>query len=417
MKILLLIPYSPLQSAFGGALRIRNILQILSERYDVTVAGFGSNTDEEMLIRQFPQLTGRVHLVNKPEHSIYRRWMLLRSLFSSHSHWYYMTRSKELQVLIDDLTEKVPFDIIQSEFPVMAMFNVKGNGLRILDAHNVEFHNFKRMSKIRNLFLSVYYRLEYRKFFKEEMEAASAQHAIFTTSRDDLELFNRYLPHIPKFVIPNGVDLEKNAHLSNTKTDPASIVFVGMMRYTPNHDAMSWFLDEIFPLILKKVPQCKVYIVGKDPHRSITSRASENVIVTGYLNEIRPVVQQSEVYIVPLRMGGGTRLKILEALALKKPLVTTSIGCEGLDIFHNYNALVADTAETFAEAVIELLNNKSLQQTLAENGYHTISAKYSWTVVGEQLHQTINKITGNQPVSYDAEAPSGVNRAEILQPR
>ena len=168
---------------------------------------------------------------------------------------------------------------------------------------------------------------------------------------------------------------------SDLSPEPASLVFTGMMAYVPNSDGMLYFLDEIFPLIQKSVPHAKIYIVGNNPPRALQQRASESVIVTGFVDDVRPYVWRSSVYVVPLRMGGGTRLKVLEAMAMKKPIVTTAIGCEGIDLRNGESALVLDQPQMFASAVVELLGSPSLRERLTTNGYELVRSRYQWDMI------------------------------------
>jgi glycosyltransferase involved in cell wall biosynthesis len=150
---------------------------------------------------------------------------------------------------------------------------------------------------------------------------------------------------------------------------------------------MLYFLDEIFLLILKEIPDLKLYIIGSRPPKKLQQRASENVIITGFVDDVRPYVARASVYVVPLRMGGGTRLKVLEAMAMKKPIVTTSIGCEGIDVRHDESVLIADDPMTFARQVIELLRSQALRQRLVRNGYDVARTCYDWNTIGNRVEE------------------------------
>jgi glycosyltransferase involved in cell wall biosynthesis len=138
-------------------------------------------------------------------------------------------------------------------------------------------------------------------------------------------------------------------------------------------------------LICKKIPEAKIYIVGNSPPAHLLARASDNVIVTGYVDDVRPYIRKSSVYVVPLRMGSGTRLKIAEALSMRIPIVTTGIGCEGIDIISGEHALVADDPVSFADSVISLLQNSSLREKLTASGYELMKSNYDWSVIGQKV--------------------------------
>jgi glycosyltransferase involved in cell wall biosynthesis len=129
------------------------------------------------------------------------------------------------------------------------------------------------------------------------------------------------------------------------------------------------------------VPQVKLYVVGNNPPKELRRRASERVVVTGFVEDVRPYVWNAAVYVVPLYMGGGTRLKVLEAMAMKKPVVATRVGCEGIDVRNRESILIEDEPRAFAEAVIELLHNAALRKSIAEYAYELTMSRYEWSVI------------------------------------
>lgn len=204
------------------------------------------------------------------------------------------------------------------------------------------------------------------------------------TSERDREMLNKDLPDVPKYVIPNGVDVGY-FKASDVTPEPFSLVFTGTMAYQPNSAGMLYFLEEIFPTILWEIPEAKVYVVGKNPPQELKNHASDKVVVTGMVDDVRPYVDRSSAVIVPLLAGSGTRLKILEAFSMKKPIVTTTIGCEGIDAVHGESAMIADEPEAFARNVVELLQNTELQRKLSANGYELARSCYDWSIIGNQI--------------------------------
>jgi glycosyltransferase involved in cell wall biosynthesis len=240
-----------------------------------------------------------------------------------------------------------------------------------------------------------YYNQQYIKIRREEIDTCRKHDAIFVTSAMDKACFDRDIPSVPKYIIPNGVDTGYFQPFTSPP-EPHSLVFTGMMAYVPNYDGMLYFLDNIFPLIQREVPDVKIYIVGSRPPRKLMNRASENIVITGFVEDVRPYVSRASVYVVPLRMGGGTRLKVLEAMAMKKPIVTTSIGCEGIDVGHNESVLIADDPQDFAEQVIQLFRTSALTHTLVRNGYDLVRTRYDWGIIGNQVdaaYQSLIKLS------------------------
>ncbi len=408
MKILHLIPYNPVQPSFGGALRIYHVLKHLCHNHDVTVAGFSTPEEERELINEFPMLEGKTHFTRPPYSGFSKRWAMVKSLFTSRSYWHQVSKSDRLQHILDQLLREESFDIIQSEFPVLAMYRLNSSALKIIDAHNVEYDNFRRMTRVKNPFKKLFYHIESYKFYREETRVCSEQDALFVTSDRDISVFNESVPGVLKFRIPNGVDMDY-FQPCDTLPAPHTLVFVGMMKYVPNYDGINFFLDEIFPRILERYPECTITIIGKNPPASILRRANDNIIVTGFVEDTRPYIKNASVYVVPLRMGGGTRLKIMEALAMKKPLVTTSVGCEGIEVVDRESVLIADDPQAFADAVTELFENEEFARRLTEDGYKLVQDKYGWQNIGRQMDRAYRKLTGP---AMSAEDTNGVNKEE-----
>jgi glycosyltransferase involved in cell wall biosynthesis len=392
MKILHVFPGVPAPPTSGGNLRVFHILKHLSQHHDVTVAGFYGGGDMNYFKESFPQLKGKMHFVErKPE-----TWRRLRqglSYVSNHSYWYHQARSKELEQHIQRLLNQHNFDILQVEYATMGLCDYETDAIRIIDAHNVEYDNFRRMSTLKwSKLRKSFYRREYEKCFREEMNAFSQQDALFVTSGRDQSLIAKDMPNLPQFVIPNGVDTSY-FQSRGIRPDPFSIVFTGVMHYVPNFEGMIYFLDEIFPIIKKKIPQAKVQVVGNAPPARLKAYQSDDINITGFVDDVRPYIDESSVFVVPLRMGSGTRLKVMEALSMQIPVVSTSIGCEGIEVEDGEHLMIRDKPEQFAEAVIELFANKNLQQKFIDNGHDLVMQKYDWQVIGQSIEKAFETLT------------------------
>ena len=195
-------------------------------------------------------------------------------------------------------------------------------------------------------------------------------------------------------VVPNGVNTQQN-YPGLAAPTPDSLVFNGALTYHYNFDAMDFFLRDIFPFILEQVPDARLRITGSNFGVPLDTLPSNNhVTFTGYLEDIRPTVAGSWACIVPLRLGGGTRLKILEAMALGTSIVSTSKGAEGLDVEPGKHLLIADTPEEFAAHTVRLLSNSELRNTLAMNAARLVNEKYEWTKTTENLRDLVDRFAG-----------------------
>ncbi len=392
MKILHIMPYSPVPPVFGGALRMYHLLNMMSRNHNVTVIVFGMEDGLAEFKKEFgDRLTG-MHFVPFRWTRTYRRYAQLLSFASSKSFMHSIVYSKQMQETISRVLNTGSFDLIQTEFATMGCYSLPDGIPKILDSHNVEYDNFRRIwLKSRSPLRRLHYYDEYKKYYHEELANYRKQDVLFVTSERDKQILDEELPLLPKYVIPNGVDAKYFAPSEQTP-EPYSLVFTGAMSYVPNYDGMLYFLDNIFPLIQKEIPQIKVYIVGGGPPKELVQRANEHIVVTGYVDDVRPYVYRSSAFIVPLRMGGGTRLKVLEAMAMKKPIVSTSIGCEGIEVTHNESILIADEPVAFAQQTIQLLRNANVRNTLISNAYVLMQSRYEWNVIGKQVEELYTQI-------------------------
>lgn len=209
----------------------------------------------------------------------------------------------------------------------------------------------------------------------------------FVSSDVDAERLGRRTGVRP-VVVDNAVRLEYFTNRSAERPDSNDIVFTGQMSYEPNVDAVRYFSEEILPLILRDVPDGRFYIVGMQPApevRAIAERLGESVIVTGEVADVRPYLCRSKVSVVPLRNGGGTRLKVLEAMAMRRPVVSTRIGCEGLMVEEGKHLLIGENPSNFAAAVVSLLKDGERWQRFAENGRKLVEERYGWRKSAERI--------------------------------
>jgi glycosyltransferase involved in cell wall biosynthesis len=208
-------------------------------------------------------------------------------------------------------------------------------------------------------------------------------------------ILHKYGCSTPIQIVPNGVDI---SHYQDDfgKPVPNSLVFTGALTYSANYNAMEFFLGEIYPLIQEKCSSVRLAVTGRlqgVPIERLPARPG--VTFTDYLEDVRPTIASSWVSIVPLRIGGGTRLKILESLAIGTPVVSTSKGAEGLELTPDQDILIADTPSEFASAVLRLLADPILRQALSNRGKRAVAARYDWQRIGQSLNEFISQVTGN----------------------
>jgi sugar transferase (PEP-CTERM/EpsH1 system associated) len=213
------------------------------------------------------------------------------------------------------------------------------------------------------------------------------------------EVERRYLleknPGLEVDVVPNGVDTELLRPLPEVDSPPAA-VFVGNMDYRPNVDAAAFFCRDILPRLRRRVPELEFWIVGLNPRAEVKRLEGNGVHVTGRVEDVCPFYQRSTVSVVPLRAGSGTRLKILEAMALGRPVVSTSIGCEGLDVSDGQHLLVADTPEEFAEKTRRLLTEPALRRTIKEKARELVTERFDWNAIARDLMDVYARVAARE---------------------
>jgi glycosyltransferase involved in cell wall biosynthesis len=314
-------------------------------------------------------------------------WLLV----TGRSHFRQLYRTK-MQRALDDILSREKFDIIHCVTQFFGYFRFPKDIPVVSDSHEVNYDLiYRTFQRTHNLYAKVISHRMYTLGKPEEIRACRTFDALIATTERDRAVFQRDLHDMPIFAINNGVDpmfLEPQA----VAPEPHTMVFTGKMDFYPNRHGITLFLDEVFPRILQQIPDARIYVVGTNPPGDIRRRASSNVIVTGFVEDVRPYMAKGEVYIIPLWIGGGIRGKALEAMAMKKPIVTTNVGCESIQLKHEESALFADTAEEFARAVVRLFNDKSLREKLALQAHANVLRFYDWSKQGEALNKVFEML-------------------------
>jgi polysaccharide biosynthesis protein PslH len=297
--------------------------------------------------------------------------------------------SQRLADEIRALTSRIAFDIVQIEHSHMAPYieavSPTSDAKHVLSFVDVEFDLYRRLFDVEKRPIARL-RAGLHSLLMRRWEPAYAERfdQCVAVSSSDRQLLRAVNPHLRPEVVPNGVD---TVALRPLPFDGAArgLVYVGRMSYLPCADGATYFCNEILPLIKRRGVEVETWIVGADPPPEVTALAGRDIRVTGRVADVTPYYQKSLVSIVPLRAGSGTRLKILEAMALGRPVVSTTIGCAGLDVVDGEHLLIADTAAEFAEATTRLLADRSLREQIAANARDLVVQRYDWDGIAEHL--------------------------------
>lgn len=316
-----------------------------------------------------------------------KRFYQLLSLFSSKTYQYQHYYSTEMQSAISAQLDSNQFDLMVVEFSQMGYYDITADIPSYVDQHNVEYEIMQRtyeteQSPLRKLLA----RSEWKKYERDEIENCEKFTACLTTSARDAEILQQKSPNMQCHVVPNGVDSDFFTP-DNRPIDENVILFTGTISYYPNTEGILWFYKNIWPLIKQKKPDAVFCIAGKSPPPEIESlsQADDKIVVTGAVDDMRDYYAKASVVIVPLRVGGGTRLKILEGMSMKKAIVSTTLGAEGIDYTEGKDILLRDTPQDFADAVVNTMNDPELREKLERGGRMLVEAQYDWKAVASKL--------------------------------
>ena len=274
--------------------------------------------------------------------------------------------------------------------------------------HNVESVLWKRKAELEAKWINrLIAKVEYAKMRRFEPAQVRRFHHVIAVSEPDRQAMSwmRDLSHIS--VVPTGVDLEKYKYDPDAVPVGPLVIFTGSMDWEANIDGVEYFCKEIWQRVLAQAPEARFRIVGRDPHPRVKRLASDSVEVTGTVSSIIDHMRQAAVLVVPLRIGGGTRIKIYEGMAMGKATVSTSVGAEGLDVQHGRDILLEDDPVSFADAIVNLLGDVNLRQKY-EAAAAATARQYDWSVIAarfaEVLAKTIRAASGTRVVSPQIEA-------------
>lgn len=382
MKILVIAPFLPWPLDQGGKIRVFNLLKERAERHDVTLACLtdGQATDPGPLA----EICDEIITVPRPPQPAVD---LLRFLFSNQPFNILRYRSAAFAAALRDLNSRCQFDQIQIEFSMMWQYvRLFPGAPTLLNAHNVEAEIVRQLgSACHNPLKRLLYRVEEQRLRREEVLAWRECTVCCAVSEPERAVIAAATGMTAKVrAVANGVDLGRFAYLPKTQGD-GTVLLLGSMEYAPNLDAATWFIEEILPLLRDISAAVNIVVAGRGLDRIAVSTASEMVQLQSDVADVRPYMCAADLLAVPLRMGAGTRIKILEAMASGLPIVTTSKGCEGLLVKDGEHLLIADTPAEFAQAIIRLLQDRRVALQLAANARNLVEGKYGWETVATAM--------------------------------
>lgn len=410
MRILLISNNLPYPPNSGFPLRVYNLLYRIARVHDVWLAAFVTGQDNSADIEHLRGICREVVTVpNLRKGALADPFQVARYFFKGIPPTLKAYESKQFVDKILEMISRVDFDVIQIEDSHMSFYlDYLPKSIRaktFLTFHDVNFYKHEKMNRVEPKRIRKLRTWLHGRMMRawEPFQAQRFSHCI-TMSQFDKELLLAANPGLKITVLPNGVDTHLYAPLLFPETTNR-LIFVGNMAYRPNIDAVTYFCHRIYPIIKAQYPKTEFWIVGKDPAPDVVSLTGNGVHVTGRVKNLVPFYNDSMMCVIPLRAGGGTRLKILEAMALGRPVVTTTIGCEGLEARNGEHLFVADTPELFAEYTLGLLKNKRQWLEITRRARALVVEHYDWDLIAQKhiqlyeksCNQTLRTIANEQP--------------------
>jgi glycosyltransferase involved in cell wall biosynthesis len=430
-KILMLTPQFPYPPHQGTTMRNYNLIVGLARHHQVHLLSFGDPAQS----RGTPvdDLCHSVQVVRPPQRSMRQRVVGL--LLSRRPDMAQRLPSAQFRAALDATLARENPDVVEVEGIELAQYLFqaaesragRNRPLLVFDDHNAEYvlqqrafetdarqlwplpwiqglrgstqHRRDRLigaaqdRQVRRWVGAAYSFIQWRRLRGYERRVCLAADRVVAVSEADAEALRNLVPGLDPIVVPNGVDIELYNGPAPTLAAPSSpgssdLVFVGKMDFRPNVDGVLWFAQEVLPHVRREAPHVTFWVVGRDPHPRLNVLGDDPAVeLTGWVEDVRPYIAGAALYVVPLRIGGGTRLKVLEAMAMGKAIVSTALGCEGFDLVADQELVIADTPAEFAAAVLALLRDPGRRERLGRAARRFAGSRYDWRMIVPRLER------------------------------
>jgi glycosyltransferase involved in cell wall biosynthesis len=411
LKILLVSPMAPSPPRFGAQARTHGLLSNLGKHHDLTAIIL--HDDDETPGTSGPAMREYcrdVTFVRNPNRvsGWRRRALQARSWLSRRSFQRHLFAAPALQQVLDQVLGAQRFDVVFVNFPHLAHYRLRqapaGEALPvvIIDSHDINYDLARQVARsTAPLGQRLHASLNWRKLAREELAAYNSADGVCVCSAADQKRLAESAPNATTVVIPNAADIER---LQPRATDPASdgrsVLFFGLLATVPNVDGVLFFLRDIWPRIFAVRPNSQFIVIGADPAPAILAHAGPGVTIVGPVDDLRPHLSAAAVIAVPLRLGSGTRLKILEAWAMARPVVSTTLGAEGLGAVPGRHLLIADDPSDFASSVLRVLDEPQLAVQLGREGRALAVERFSWQGAATALEAFFRQALGRRDAAH-----------------
>ncbi len=399
MKILMLTPYVPYPPSSGGQVRTYNLLKYLSKNNNITLVCLYKNEEEKKYYENLKNFCEKIYFCKRPS----KPWTIkniLKAVFSSKPFLIVRNYSNKAEILLKELLNKEKFDIIHAEtFYIMPHIPKTKTPIFLLE-QTIEYQVYQHFVNSLPFFIRPFFLIDILKLKKWEKNYWQKAIKVGTVSEADKKIIMSIDKKINPVVIPNGAGedmITKKLTAKNLKNPIA--LFQGNFYWLQNTEAALYLIKKIIPLAQKQFPNLKFIIAGQNAKNKIGNYKTKNLqiidIKSNDVNKVKKIYQQATFFIAPIFGPGGTRLKILAAMASGLPVISTTIGITGLDVVNNKHVLIADNPEDFIQA-IKKLNNKNFYENIRKQAFLLIKEKYNWKKISEKLEQVYQMLNPNK---------------------
>jgi polysaccharide biosynthesis protein PslH len=410
LSILYVSPMPASPPRFGAQARMHGLMTRLALRHDLTaVVLVDSEFDAEECRTAMLAYCRDVVLVPRPYvgEGLTKRLLQLQSLASPRSFERRMAAAPVMQRALDRVLRARRFDLVNLEFSFLGECDLRQAPPNqrlprlIVNSHNIDYELARQYARAgKSLAHRLYAGVNWRKLRREELRAYRDADGVYLCSAEDERRLLDVVPGVRTAVIPNGADVDYyQPRTVDPPADGHTVVFFGLLAYAPNVDGLTHFVEKIWPRVVEAHPGARLKIMGAKPPRSLQLLAGPRVELTGFVPDLRPHLAAAAAVVVPLRLGGGTRLKIVEAMAMGKAIVSTTLGAEGIEAISGRDLLIEDQPEAFADAVNRLLGDPELAARIGQSARSLAVRRYSWSDAALALEGFYRGIL-EQPAGY-----------------
>ncbi len=395
MKILMLTPYVPYPPSSGGQIRTYNLLKYLSKNNQITLLCLYKNPQEKKYLNQLKPYCQKIYFCQRSPHP----WTpknIFKAVFSLQPFLTVRNFSSEAKKILSSLLKKEKFDIIHAETFYIMPHLPKTNTPIFLLEQTIEYQVYQHFVSSLPFFLKPFFYFDILKLRFWEKYYWKKAYLVGTVSQEDKKIIQKISPYINPVIVPNGAGDEMIVKKLTEKKGKKIIgLFVGNFFWLQNIEAANFLIKKIVPLAKDKFPNLQFIIAGQNASQKIKKSSQKNLLIIDIKDNhqlIKKLYQQAYFFIAPIFGPGGTRLKILAAMASGLPIISSEIGVAGLDLENNKNVLIANDENQFIQAIEKIINDKNLYQLLRKNNYNLIKKKYNWQSIAKRLESIYKKV-------------------------